>query len=355
MAGFIYVMSNEGFTNELLKIGKSSRDPEEFRKSELETTGVPMPFKVEYFAFTDDYDEVERLVHEHLSDFRPASNREFFSVSTFEAISAIKQIAGNRLLYERTFSSNVISEPKRSEDDDKVTIQQLKRLRAELEAKFNSTNFDHLIGRADGVTLNRGGVPNDNIVGLRLAVEILLNQYKIFCDRSANGDLKQKRPSGGVLSDYWRGLAGPAPGSMSKCCVSFSVVGGDLDHVNNHYKVIDTDIFLIPTTASENSLSENGLVGDGFHVEFESWAENDRLDAMGIEYQGQKIFNEYDWVWPTQTMRNTGFVNRCQYCSEAELTSQKVGDLVSRTLEDIVSRKFGHFNQFQFIFKFFYA
>ena len=53
MAGFIYIMSNSAFPN-LLKIGKSTKDPTKDRVSELNQTGVPEPFKVEYYALVED-------------------------------------------------------------------------------------------------------------------------------------------------------------------------------------------------------------------------------------------------------------------------------------------------------------
>jgi len=56
--GFIYIMSNDSFKESLLKIGKSSRHPESFRKKELETTGVPGKFRVEYVVFTNGFDSV---------------------------------------------------------------------------------------------------------------------------------------------------------------------------------------------------------------------------------------------------------------------------------------------------------
>lgn len=43
MAGFVYVISNPAFPN-LLKIGKSDRDPSVYITKELESDGVPEPF-----------------------------------------------------------------------------------------------------------------------------------------------------------------------------------------------------------------------------------------------------------------------------------------------------------------------
>lgn len=95
MAGFIYIMSNPAFPN-LLKIGKSKKDPTTDRVNELNQTGVPEPFKVEYYAFVEDEDYLEKAVHRKFASNRPNKNREFFSVDCVEAIDAIRQLSEPR-------------------------------------------------------------------------------------------------------------------------------------------------------------------------------------------------------------------------------------------------------------------
>ncbi len=99
MAGFIYVFSNPSL--EGLKIGKTKSDPAE-RARELSTTSVPSPFKVEYFAFVDDFDRLERDVHRRLDKYRKNKNREFFDCSVTTAMDAIRTSAGSRLRFEET-------------------------------------------------------------------------------------------------------------------------------------------------------------------------------------------------------------------------------------------------------------
>ena len=69
MAGWIYVMSNSSFQQGIVKIGKSERDPSIYRKKELETSGVPSAFCVEYKALVDDehHEEGKRRHQRHLS------------------------------------------------------------------------------------------------------------------------------------------------------------------------------------------------------------------------------------------------------------------------------------------------
>jgi hypothetical protein len=97
MAGFVYIMSNPSFADGRIKIGKSDRDPEEFRRSELNSTGVPEPFKVEYSAYVQNHHELERKIHAHFQTQRPNKNREFFTCSIMDAISEIQNIAGDTI------------------------------------------------------------------------------------------------------------------------------------------------------------------------------------------------------------------------------------------------------------------
>jgi Meiotically Up-regulated Gene 113 (MUG113) protein len=91
MAGFIYIMSNPSFVSGRIKIGKSDRDPEEFRKFELDGTSVPEPFKVEYYAFVDDHHTLERRLHKTFNHVRANKQREFFDVPIEEVIKEIKK------------------------------------------------------------------------------------------------------------------------------------------------------------------------------------------------------------------------------------------------------------------------
>ena len=99
MAGFIYIMSNPSM-GDLIKIGKSDRDPDEYRKTELQSTGVPEPFNVQDYAYVDDHHTVERKVHIKLDKFRPNKKREFINCSIPEAIHTIKIVADRTVKYE---------------------------------------------------------------------------------------------------------------------------------------------------------------------------------------------------------------------------------------------------------------
>ncbi len=96
MAGYVYIMSNPAFPDRI-KIGKSDRDPDDFRKHELNSTGVPEAFKVEYWAYVDNHHEIEKQLHRRFQSSRPNKNREFFTCSIPAAIDAIRELEGPTL------------------------------------------------------------------------------------------------------------------------------------------------------------------------------------------------------------------------------------------------------------------
>ncbi len=109
LAGFIYIMSNPAFPN-LVKIGKSKKDPTTDRVNELNQTGVPEPFKVEYYAFVTDENGLESHMHNKFADQRPNLKREFFSVDVSKATNAIQQSAKKfgGLKYEEIFHNGTV-------------------------------------------------------------------------------------------------------------------------------------------------------------------------------------------------------------------------------------------------------
>jgi hypothetical protein len=86
--GFVYVLSNPAMPD-CVKVGKTGRTGE-IRADELYTTGVPLPFEVEFRAITSKPDEVEKAAHRILDSQRPNPKREFFTVPVTEAVAAVR-------------------------------------------------------------------------------------------------------------------------------------------------------------------------------------------------------------------------------------------------------------------------
>ena len=96
MKGWIYVISNKAMPA-LVKVGYTMKDPA-LRANELDNTGTPHPYVVEYEALLEDPQNLERLVHQELQTHR--EGKEWFRCSVEFAVSTIRRLAENRLITE---------------------------------------------------------------------------------------------------------------------------------------------------------------------------------------------------------------------------------------------------------------
>lgn len=97
MRGWIYVISNKAMPG-LVKVGYSSKDPKG-RAQELDHTGTPHPYVVEYDALIDgELYQVERRIHQNLSPY--SEGKEWFRCETEQAIIAIRQVAKDITILE---------------------------------------------------------------------------------------------------------------------------------------------------------------------------------------------------------------------------------------------------------------
>ncbi|MDD9885172.1 MAG: GIY-YIG nuclease family protein [Gammaproteobacteria bacterium] len=132
MIGYVYIMSNPSLAENLLKIGKSDNHPSE-RKKQLETTGVPGSFVIEYYIEVENHDELERKIHHELRQQRPNKAREFFDVSVPATIAKIRDIVKNQK-YDETVLY-------RSPDEVKRETERLEKGR-EIEDRMNALSRD---------------------------------------------------------------------------------------------------------------------------------------------------------------------------------------------------------------------
>ncbi len=99
-AGWIYVLTNPSF-NDLVKIGKTQRTPQERANELSKATGVPTPFRVFYTRFFEDCHQTEKDIHLYFATQRVAnSDREFFRISPVEAVLIL-----DRFFYEEKFKT----------------------------------------------------------------------------------------------------------------------------------------------------------------------------------------------------------------------------------------------------------
>lgn len=137
MAGFVYVLSNESMPG-LVKIGSTTEHPQK-RASQLRTTGVPTPFKVEFAVWVEDHIESEQLAHERLQDDRCVENREFFRIDVFEAIEAI--VCGESFCGAMAFQNALLAVP---EPDVCIIADQLEIAWPEVPLVLSRLNREQL-------------------------------------------------------------------------------------------------------------------------------------------------------------------------------------------------------------------
>ena len=87
--GWVYVLSNVAMPG-LVKIGFSTKDPN-LRADELDGTGLPHPYVVEYDALVVDPRDVEQSVHAHLQSVH--ERKEFFRTTVLNAVQVIRSVA----------------------------------------------------------------------------------------------------------------------------------------------------------------------------------------------------------------------------------------------------------------------
>ena len=85
--GYVYILTNPSFREDWVKIGKSTNMDK--RLKTLNTTALPLPFKVYATIKTSKYEELEKIIHkqiDRLTDLRINQSREFFNVHPAQAL-----------------------------------------------------------------------------------------------------------------------------------------------------------------------------------------------------------------------------------------------------------------------------
>jgi hypothetical protein len=96
MRGWVYVISNRSMPG-LIKVGFTLKDPD-LRAKELDNTGAPHPYIVEYEVMVNHPRDLEQRVHTFLTHAREA--KEWFNCSLHEAIEAIRALASSDIILE---------------------------------------------------------------------------------------------------------------------------------------------------------------------------------------------------------------------------------------------------------------
>lgn len=89
--GYVYVLLNSAYGMDKVKIGLTTRDPEERAHELSRSTGVPVSFTLIYSAQVPNCREIEQRVHSVLEQKRINPNREFFEIAPHEAVSIVNE------------------------------------------------------------------------------------------------------------------------------------------------------------------------------------------------------------------------------------------------------------------------
>ena len=91
--GYVYVLINPSFKG-LVKIGKTTRNPEIRAKELSASTGVPTEFIVAFDIYVSDCSKAEEYLHALLESkgYRLTENKEFFNVPLKEVIKLMLQV-----------------------------------------------------------------------------------------------------------------------------------------------------------------------------------------------------------------------------------------------------------------------
>lgn len=121
----VYVVTNPAMPG-IVKIGLSAQEDANARIEQLYTTGVPVPFKLEFACRVESAAEVEKAMHQAFGPYRVNPRREFFKIEPEQAIAILK------LLHTSDATGEVEKQPSEIDLQSKVAGEQLRTRRPNL-------------------------------------------------------------------------------------------------------------------------------------------------------------------------------------------------------------------------------
>jgi hypothetical protein len=94
MRGKIYILTNDAMPD-YIKIGFTAADDVETRMRQLDTTGLPLPFRLHACIEVENAQQLEKLAHDVFASQRARPNREFFLMEPETAVRYLKAVSLN--------------------------------------------------------------------------------------------------------------------------------------------------------------------------------------------------------------------------------------------------------------------
>jgi hypothetical protein len=121
----VYVLSNPAMPG-LVKIGRASHDDANTRIAQLYSTGVPVPFTIEFAGRVTNAEEVEKALHTAFAPNRVNPKREFFRIDPEQAIAILK------LLHTEDATTEILQQPTDLDQQSIAAAEHLKSRRPPL-------------------------------------------------------------------------------------------------------------------------------------------------------------------------------------------------------------------------------
>jgi hypothetical protein len=127
--GWVYVITNKSMPG-LVKVGFTTKDPKR-RARELDHTGNPHRYTVEYDALVPSPRVLEQAVHLHLASVR--EGKEWFRCDSETATAAIRECAGGTIIHEEFHAVKKTEVARREEEERtrKLRVEDARRQRKE--------------------------------------------------------------------------------------------------------------------------------------------------------------------------------------------------------------------------------
>lgn len=122
--GYVYALINPSLEG-MVKIGKTTRSPDERAMELSSATGVPTPFFVAYKIYVNDCDQAEKYMHTLLfsKGFRVSDRREFFQMPLDKAIELMIDVQ-SKYMISSDFNSYEVNKPTGDEFLDSLDIEE---------------------------------------------------------------------------------------------------------------------------------------------------------------------------------------------------------------------------------------
>lgn len=103
----VYVLTNPAMPG-LVKIGYTSQEEASSRIAQLYTTGVPVPFTIEFACRVENAVDVEKALHTAFSPSRINPKREFFRIEPEQAIAILRLLHTDETTQEVTLQASEV-------------------------------------------------------------------------------------------------------------------------------------------------------------------------------------------------------------------------------------------------------